>query len=184
MPGGGTEHVFAIRVPVVRNGVLKYALSAIVNVESLARVVPRQLPNSEEWTRTILDAAGTIAVRTRGPEHYVGAPATEAFRARMRDAPEFLSRETTRDGVDVYASASRSSHGWTAVVVVPRVAIDQPLRASMKALLTGGALLMLGGFAAVFVVSRRLSADSAAASVAAADGGRRAAVSADRRLRR
>ena len=65
VPGGGLEHVFAIRVPVVRNGVLKYALSAIVNVESLARVVPRQLPNSEEWTRTILDAAGTIAVRTR-----------------------------------------------------------------------------------------------------------------------
>ena len=167
VPGGGLEHVFAIRVPVVRNGVLKYALSAIVNVESLARVVPRQLPNSEEWTRTILDAAGTIAVRTRGPEHYVGAPATEAFRARMRDAPEFLSRETTRDGVDVYASASRSRHGWTAVVVVPRVAIDRPLRASMTALLTGGALLMVGGFAAVFVVSRRLSADLAAASVAA-----------------
>ena len=164
---GGPEHVFAVRVPVLRNGVLKYTLSAIVNLESIARVVPRQLPNSEEWTRTILDSAGTIAVRTRGPEHYVGAPATEGFRARMRDAPEFLSREITRDGLDVYASASRSSHGWTAVVVVPRVAIDRPLRASMTALLTGGALLMLGGFAAVFVVSRRLSADLAAASVAA-----------------
>jgi signal transduction histidine kinase len=164
---GAPEHVCAIRVPVFRNGALQYALSAIVSIQSLGRVVPRKLPNSEEWTRSILDPAGTIAVRTRGAEDFVGTPATGAFRAQMRQAPEFVSRATTRDGVAVYAAASRSSNGWTTVVVVPRVAIDRPLRASMTALLTGGALLMLGGVAAVLVVSRRLSADLVAASAAA-----------------
>ncbi len=117
---GGPEHLFAIRVPVTRQNALKYVLSAIVNVESLARVVPRHQPNSEEWTRTIIDSEGTIAVRTRGAEDYVGAPAAEAFRARIRQSSESVSRQATREGVQVYAAFSRGMYGWTAVVVVPQ----------------------------------------------------------------
>src|SRR4029453_5580856 len=77
--GGGPEHVFAVRVPVLRDGNLKYALSAVVDVSALERVVPRPTAGSEEWTRSILDSDGTIAVRTRGPEKYVRPPRPEAF---------------------------------------------------------------------------------------------------------
>jgi signal transduction histidine kinase len=165
--GGGPEYLFALRVPVVRNGQLKFALSAIVKVESLVRVVPRQQPDSGEWTRTILDSAGTIAVRTRGPEDYVGTQAREAFLTRMRQTPDAVFSETTREGVRVYAATSRSGFGWTAVIVVPRAVLDAPLRASMAGVLIGGGLLMLCGLAAVLLVSRRLSADLAAATAAA-----------------
>ena len=96
---------------------LKYTLSAIVNVDSLTRVVPRQLP--EEWTRSILDSEGTIAVRTRGAEKFVGARASEAFLQRLHRSPEMVSRETTREGVPVYAATSRNTYGWTSVIVVP-----------------------------------------------------------------
>jgi signal transduction histidine kinase len=164
-PQGGPEVVFPVRVPVVRNGQLKYALSAIVNVESLARVIPGQLP--EEWTRSILDPEGMIAVRTRGAENYVGTPAPEAFRERMRQSAEMVTRETTRDGVPVYAATSRGAYGWTAVIVVPRAGLDTPLRASMRALLIGGALLMACGLAAVLFLSRRLASDLAAATTTA-----------------
>jgi signal transduction histidine kinase/ActR/RegA family two-component response regulator len=163
----GPEHLFAIRVPVVRGGEIKFALSAIVNIESLARVVPRQLANSEEWTRSILDSAGTIAVRTRGAENYLGAPASEAFRERIRRGPETITSETTREGVPVYAATSRSAYGWTTIIVVPRSALDAPLDASMAAILIGGALLMICGHVAVVFVSRRLAADLAAATLAA-----------------
>jgi signal transduction histidine kinase len=166
-PRGGPEHVFPIRVPVLRNGELKYALSAIVHVESLARVVPRQLANSDEWTRTILDTEGTFAVRTRGAEDYVGTRATDAFRERLRRAPETISSETTREGAPVYAATSRSAHGWTTVIVVPRTALDATLWASMTGILTGGALLMICGLAAVLFVSRRLSDDLLSATAAA-----------------
>jgi signal transduction histidine kinase/CheY-like chemotaxis protein len=164
-PGGKPQHVFPIRVPVIRDEELKYALSAIVDVDSLARVVPRQL--TEEWTRTILDAEGTIAVRTRGGGGFVGAPATESFRERIRVQPDTISRETTREGIPVYAATSRSAYGWTTAVIVPRAILDGPLRASMAAILTGGTLLMICGLAAVLFVSRRLSADLAAATRAA-----------------
>jgi signal transduction histidine kinase len=164
---GGPELLVPIRVPVMRQGTLKYALSAIVNVESLARVVPRQLPTSEEWTRTLIDSAGTIAVRTRGPENYVGTQAREAFLSRIRESSETIIKETTRDGDPVYAATSRSKYGWTAVIVVPRAVLDAPLQGSMTGVLIGGVLLMLSGLAAVLLVSRRLSADLAAATDAA-----------------
>jgi len=164
---GGPEHLVPVRVPVVRGGSLKYALSAIVNVDSLARVIPPRLPSSEEWTRSLIDSVGTIAVRTRGAESYVGTQVTDLFRSRIRIAPETFLDLTTRDGIPVYAATSRGKYGWTAVVVVPPVALDAPLRASVTGVLIGGALLMLCGLAAVLLVSRRLSADLAAATDAA-----------------
>ena len=166
-PRGGPEILFPIRVPVLRGDALKFALSAFVNVESLARVVPKQLANSEEWTRAILDSEGTIAVRTRGAENYIGTPATDVFRERIRITPETITSETTREGIAVYAATSRSAHGWTAVVVVPAATLDAALGASMAAILVGGALLMICGLAAVLFVSRRLAADLAAATTAA-----------------
>ncbi len=162
---GGAEFVFPIRVPVFRDGELKYALSAVVNVDSLSRVIPRQLP--EEWTRSILDSAGTIAVRTRGAKHFVGERAPEAFLQRLDRSPETISRETTREGIRVYAATSRNTFGWTSVIVVPTSILDAPLWASMAAILIGGALLMISGLAAVLFVSRRLAADLAAATSAA-----------------
>src|SRR5262245_35056526 len=120
---GGSEHLFAIRVPVMREGRLKYALSAVVDVNTLEQVVPPQLPGSEEWTRSILDPEGTIAVRTRGAENFVGTRATEAFRVRLNEAFESISSLKTREGLPVYAAHSRGTFGWTAVVVVPREAL-------------------------------------------------------------
>ncbi len=165
--GGGAEHVFAVRVPVLREGHLKYALSAVVDVSTLERVVPRPRAGSEEWTRSILDSDGTIAVRTRGPENYVGTPAPESFLTQIRQAPETVSNQTSREGVPVYAATSRGLQGWTAVVVVTREALNAPLRASIAGLLIGGGLLMFCGLAAVLRVSRRLSVDLAAATTAA-----------------
>jgi signal transduction histidine kinase len=164
-PAGGPEHVFPIRVPVVRAGALKYTLSAIVNVDSLTRVVPRQLP--EEWTRSILDSDGTIAVRTRGAENFVGARAPEAFLERLHRSPETVSLETTAEGNPVYAATGRNRYGWTSVIAVPSSILDAPLGASMTAILIGGLLLMISGLAAVLFVSRRLAADLAAATRAA-----------------
>jgi hypothetical protein len=109
-PTGDAEWFFPVRVA-VREGALKYSLSAIVNIDSLTRVVPGQFP--EEWTRSILDPQGRIAVRTRGAENFVGQRAPEAFLQRLDRSPETISRETTLDGAAVYAATSRNTHHWT-----------------------------------------------------------------------
>jgi signal transduction histidine kinase/CheY-like chemotaxis protein len=168
-----SAYLFAIRVPVVRDNILKYVLSAVVRVESLARVIPRQLPDSEEWTRSILDSEGTIAVRTRGAEGYIGAKASELFRNLMQQHSESVTSQTTREGIPVYAAFSRGLYGWTSVVVVPRAVLDGPLWGSMAGLLFGGTLLMLCSLVVVLFVSRLLATDLAGATTAAeavADG--------------
>jgi signal transduction histidine kinase/CheY-like chemotaxis protein len=161
---GDPEHLFPIRVPVIRQNVLKYVLSALVNVESVARLIPRQMPNSEEWTRTVLDSDGAIALRTRGAEHYIGTHASEPFLAQIRQVGESMWSSTTREGQPVYAAFARSAYGWTAVVVVPRGVLDAPLRGSMGGVVIGGALLMISGLLVALLISRRLSADFAAAT--------------------
>jgi signal transduction histidine kinase len=163
----GPDYAFSVRVPVTRDGRVRYALSASVTVGWLARIVPPQSPESEEWSRNILDPDGTIAVRSRGPEEYIGTQASEAFKARIREARESVSSQTTRDGVPVYAAVSRGAYDWSAVVVVPHATLDAAMTASLTGLSIGGALLMLSGLAAVLLVSRRLSDDLAAATMAA-----------------
>ena len=138
-------------------------------VEAIAGVLPQERDESEEWTRTILDPDGTIAVRTRGPEDYVGTRAAQDFLERLQRAPEAVSSETTREGARVYAATSRGAYGWSTVVVVPAAVLDGPLRASMAGVAIGGVLLTLGGFIAAFVASRRLTEDLDAVAAAAAE---------------
>ena len=164
--GGG---LFAVRVPVLSGGDLKFAISAVMEVDALAGVLPQVREESEEWTRTILDSEGTIAVRTRGSEDYVGTRAAPDFLERLQRAPEAVSSETTREGTRVYAASSRGAYGWSTIVVVPAAVLDGPLRSSMAGVAIGGVLLTLGGFVAVFIASRRLTEDIDAAAAAAAE---------------
>lgn len=165
---GNTDLVFAVRVPVMRDGVIRHVLSGIMRVELFDAVVPAPGHQTQEWTRIIYDPLGTIAVRTRGNDGFVGTKGSPAFLERLKRAPESVTKESTRDGLSVYAASSRSVDGWSAVVVVPRDALDGPLRASLVTLALGGILVTLGGFAAAVFASRRLSSDLDAAAKAAA----------------
>ena len=153
----GIHYGFAVRVPVVRGDQVRYVLTAIVDVASLAALVGSQLPASEEWTRTILDPAGQIAARTRDAAIYVGKEATPSFRARAQNPPDGVFTETSIDGTAVYATIRRSRFGWSTAVVVPPAVLDAPLRGSSLALIVGGTLVMVGTLAALVIVTRRLS---------------------------
>ena len=166
-PRGGATLLFPVRVPVVRDGQLKFALSAIIDVRSLERLVPGPSADSGEWTRAILDADGIFAVRTRGAESFVGGSASDAFLDRLRRAPESVEAGQTREGVPVYAATSPTRFGWTTIVVVQRDAIDGPLSASMVAFSSGGLVLMACGLLASLWVARRLSSDLKGAMAAA-----------------
>jgi signal transduction histidine kinase len=166
-PRGGSDLLFPVRIPVLRGDRVKYVASAVLQVRALGRVVPGLQPDSDEWTRAVLDPQGTLAVRTRGPQDYAGRPASDAFRARLRQDPESITSEVTREGVAVYAASGRSIYGWSTVVVVPKSVLDAPLAASLTGLVIGALLLTVGGLAIVVLVSRRLSADVERASAAA-----------------
>jgi signal transduction histidine kinase/ActR/RegA family two-component response regulator len=166
-PQGG-RLAFPVRVPVLRDGKVRYVLTAVITPEAIGSLVARQTTGAEEWTRTVIDAQGFAVARTRDPERFVGRHASPGFSRRIRAHRQGLSRETTLDGAPVYTAFSRAPlSDWTAVVAVPRPVLEGPARRSMLAVAwIGLTILALSGLGA-YLFSRRLSRGIEAAALAA-----------------
>ncbi|HEX8819530.1 MAG TPA: sensor histidine kinase, partial [Archangium sp.] len=149
------EFAFPVRVPVMRDGVPRYVLSAIITPESLAQVVASQSSGYEEWTRTLVDQQGRVAARTRDPARFVGQSATPSFLAHTRASHEDVYADESMDGASVYVAFSRSrSFGWTAAIISPRQVMDAPVRDAMLAVGGLGLVLLLVSASGVWVFSR------------------------------
>ena len=159
---------FPISVPVERQGQVVYVLTALIESDSLTPVIRTQLPETEEWTRAIVDPGLLIAARSRGGEQFIGRQVSEQNRAVILNPPARPIQGTSLEGEPLYSSLSRSTFGWTTSVSVPKAVLDGPVRASIVASVSGGAVLILGGLLAVLLVSRRVSHDFEAARDAAA----------------
>ncbi len=174
--GVGGSLAFPVRVPVLRDGEVRYVLTAAITPELLAGVVGRHLPSQEEWTRTVVDRQGTVVARSRHPERFVGKPATPSFLRLLQDTREGIRPTTTLDGQAVYTAFSRAPlSGWTAIIAVPRGVVDGPARRTMTAVAGAGLALLLVSSVGAFLLSRRVSrAITSAASAASilAHGGR------------
>ena len=159
---------FAIRIPVERSGRVVYVLTAITEPESLRDVVRSRLPETEEWTRAIVDPSLRIAVRSRGGDRYLGRLVSAEATERLRNPPDRPFEGTSLEGGRVYTAIVRGAYGWTTSVSVPVRVLDGPGRASVVAIISGGAVLLFGGLISVLFVSRRLAREFAAARDAAA----------------
>jgi hypothetical protein len=78
------DWLFAVRVPVVRNGQLSHVLTALVEPEGIRGILVRQqVP--EDWVISIVDAHGQRVARSRAHEANVGgrlSPSVEAIVAQ------------------------------------------------------------------------------------------------------
>jgi signal transduction histidine kinase/CheY-like chemotaxis protein len=167
---------FAIRVPVFVKGKIKFTISAVVSSESFREVVERFSPSSkDEWTRTIIDARGIVAARSRTPEKFLGVDVGEPFQKLLIEKTGQLIRTPSMEGVDVYVSHSRSPFsGWTAMVSVPVEVLEAPAMRARSLVLGSGFLLLLvfGTFAALY--ARKLTKhirNVSQEAVALAEGG-------------
>ncbi|MGG6240103.1 sensor histidine kinase [Nodosilinea sp. AN01ver1] len=164
----GKNFAFPVRVPVMQNGSLRYALTAVITPEALATIVEGQQPVEGEWTRTIVDSQGVVVTRTLSPQRFVGRRGTPSFLERISAASEGVYPDRTLEGVEVYVAFSRIGNTpWTAAVTVPIDDIQGPARRAMGLVVGSGlALLLLSGTGA-FLLSRQLSRSIASAAQAA-----------------
>ena len=144
--GPVTRHPeFSVRVPVVRNRVIKYVLSAVVKPETIDRLIlPQKLPN--DWVGVVLDANNRFVTRNIGGEGVVGQLASESLRAALARSPDGWFRGTTVEGWMVYTPYNRSPFsGWTVTMGIPASVVDAPLRGPVLYMtFLGAALLLLG----------------------------------------
>lgn len=159
---------FPVRVPVKRDGRIRYVLNAVITPSALGELVHQPMPGQVEWTRTVVDSAGVVAARTRNPERFVGKPGTPYFLERIRATAEGVFLNTSIDGNRVYAAFSRDTlSGWTATVTTPQKMIDGPVAQSITIVFgIGLAVLLLSGLGA-YALSRRVSHGIVAAAAAA-----------------
>ncbi len=112
--------MIAVLVPVIRRGELQYVLALAMRPEkfSTALDVSRIAPNS---LVAVMDRAGTIAVRTRAPERFVGQKMSPEFAAAVAGHNEIVLENNTLDGVPALTAFSRAPRtDWAVGVSAPR----------------------------------------------------------------
>ncbi len=110
---------FPVRVPVLRNGVIRYVLSAGVESNAFLAVLRSHMPPSS-WVVGILDHTGRIVARSRDSEKFVGRSASKDLLAAVARAPQGWSQGTTLDGTQVYTAYRKSPFsGWTVAIGIP-----------------------------------------------------------------
>lgn len=151
----GKRPDYAIQVPVIIDGTIRYHLLAGINVSTLQPLLARQHFRSD-WIVTLVDRQGSVLARSRDPERFVGKAASPEVQQRLRTAMAGLNEGRTLDGIDVRAFFDTvPSSEWKVLVSIPISDIRRvPLQA---AALLGGlmAALLIAGMVAAHRLARR-----------------------------
>jgi PAS domain S-box-containing protein len=157
---------YTVRAPVVRDGAVKYVLSAVVAPESIGQLVSAQnVPPG--WVAVVLDSSNRIVARTVAPEESRGQLASQSLRDALARAPSGWFRGSTIEGTEVYTPYRRSAiSGWAFAMGIPASAVDAAAWRAAGLLAAGllGALAL--AFAVAHLVGRRISAPIAALAAA------------------
>jgi signal transduction histidine kinase len=163
---------FAVRVPVVRAGSVRYVLSAGVRAEAIGRVIQAQrLP--PDWLGVVVDRNGRIVARNLKPEGTVGGFASESLRAGLQRSGSGWLSGSTLEGTAVYTPYRRSDvSGWAFAMGIPAGVVDAGAWRAAGLLAVG----LLGALALAFALARwlgrRLSGPIVSLASAATAAGR------------
>ena len=150
--GARGEYAVPARVPVLRDGELRYVVTAAIRPQAIAKVIQRQRVPAD-WVVSVFDAKGLRVARSRMPEN-IGSQAAPSLKALMNlYGSEGVGLTTTLEGDEVYTAFARSPQsGWTVAIGIPRGSVDGAAYRSLGAY-AGGLLLslVLGALAALFI---------------------------------
>ena len=159
---------FAVRVPVMRKGQIRYVLSAGVQADSITKVIRAQgLP--ADWVGVVVDRNGRIVARNIAAETSEGQFASQSLRQALARAPSGWFRGSTIEGVPVYTPYRRSElSGWAYAMGIPAATVDAVLWRGVAYLALGLSGAIAIAFILAHLVSRRIA--SPIASLASAAG--------------
>ena len=161
--------LFAVRVPVVRDGAVKYVISALVEPSMIAQVVEKQsIP--ETWALGVLDRDLRFVVRWPQLAQRTGSPHESLVQA-LGESGEGWQRGRLRDGTEVYRAFQRSSFsGWSLSIAIPRSEVRAGLQATWMLIAGVTSAAAIGLWIAWILAARMTRAIAALASAAPAIG--------------
>ncbi|HET9316664.1 MAG TPA: ATP-binding protein, partial [Vicinamibacteria bacterium] len=165
--------LFAVRVPVLRGGDVRYVLSASVTPQEVRDVLTRQRVTGD-WVISIFDAAGLRVARSRAHEENLGGPASPTLQALMAaGGPEGFGVTNTLEGDRIYTAYSRMPiSGWSAALGIPSSPVEAARYRSLAVYGGGLALSLALGTVAALLVARHINRPIAALHAAARALGR------------
>jgi PAS domain S-box-containing protein len=159
--------VISIGVPVVVDGVTKYALTMSLSPAFIQRLLEHQTIPSN-WLSTIIDANKIIVARTRDMERLLGKNASPSLTAKSAENAEGWWIGQPFGGETSYVAHRRSSFSsWTVAIAVPVSAVNRPLRQALGFIVGGIVFFILVTLAAALLYWRRIASSITALSEAA-----------------
>ena len=156
-PGPQGSHSFALRVPVVRAGEVRYVLSAVISPHGIREVIDRQrVPG--DWVVSVFDASGQRIARTRPPELLGGPPAPGLQELMGGSANEGSVFTATIEGDMTYTAFTRSTAThWTVAIGIPPSYVDAGAMRSLSVYGGGMLLSVVLAVLAALVVARGIA---------------------------
>ena len=158
-PAGG-EWGIPLRVPVVRDGRIRYVLTAKLRPAVILEVLEtRALP--EGAVMTVLDGHGNRVARTQAHAQTLGAPASPTLIELLASNPALEGTGTTEtiEGVVSYTSFTRlrDESGWVIATGMPTGIVHRSAAGSFAVYGGGLVLSLLLAIVAALIASRRIS---------------------------
>jgi signal transduction histidine kinase/ActR/RegA family two-component response regulator len=147
-----------VRIPMLRDGAVRFVLTAVMKPEAIRQVVDQQrVP--VDWIVSVFDQNDQRVARSRDHAAQLGtAPSPSLARLQANGADEGAGETDTLEGERVYSAYTRlKSHGWTVAIGLPAAVAVLTQRHSALAY-GGGILLSLGlGSLAAWLVARSIA---------------------------
>ena len=147
-----------VRVPVVRNGKLRFVLTGVIRPDAILKVLNRQqVP--PDWVISVFDTRDVRVARSRAHEKFIGTPPAKGLEKLMasRDR-EGAGVTQALEGDSVYTAYSRARDtGWTVAIGIPTQSVEAGGHRSLVAY--GGGILLSLAFAviAAFMIARSIN---------------------------
>ncbi|MEA2660022.1 MAG: hypothetical protein QOF64_2689, partial [Candidatus Binatota bacterium] len=147
----------AIYIPVIREQVVIYVLSATIDPATFTEILVQQrLPTT--WLGTLFDHKRVIVAHTREPEKFVGRSVGSLLgQANLQENDQFLNGLSS-SGMRADAAVSRSPlSGWFVALTVPAAELNAIMYRSLAMLGGGGLLLLASGLFVALIFARQVS---------------------------
>jgi PAS domain S-box-containing protein len=119
------EPLLAVRVPALRDGEVRFILSAALDRRLLQNIV-ESVPLPPGWVATVLDAQGFVLARKAAPAGVIGSQTSAAYRDAVARARSGVVATQFADGTPVEAAYFTSGlTGWTVAVSAPLAALER-----------------------------------------------------------
>ncbi|MCG5241666.1 ATP-binding protein [Azospirillum doebereinerae] len=135
--------MFAVRVPVLRDGKVRYVLSEILDPQMFNNLLHAEF-SAKGWIAALIDRRLTILARSENAERFVGLSPTSDIVRNIRTGRTGLEKVITKDGIPSYgAVVPLGGSGWYLGIGIPESVAEASYQSTRWLLIGGGGALLV-----------------------------------------